>query len=202
MLVPLLVRPGGVDSALSATATQRLSYNIWDIELGRDFLMDTALGLRVLGGVRLATIGQDFDARYDGLAAIGADVQRHADFQGAGLLIGGEVHWTFGYGLSLFGRARGGLLFGDGNTRLRESNNNGAAVLVTVSDGFTQTVPIAEMGLGAALRFRRLFAAAGYEATNWFDLADAPTVGVGGRPVPRQSNLALDGFFFNFGVAF
>src|SRR5262249_30417767 len=158
---------------------QRLRYALYDLELARNFLMDTSLGLRVLGGVRLASIDQDFDAQYDGLAADRAAVLRHADFRGAGLMIGGESHWALGYGFRLFGRARGGLLFGDGTTRLRETNANGAALIANVSDRYTQTVPVLEMGLGVACRFRRLFASAGYDATNWFDLADAPVFGDG-----------------------
>jgi hypothetical protein len=205
LLFPTQTRPGTVDTALTAAATYRLNYDLYDLEVGRNFAMDGSLGLRVVGGVRFASITQDFSAQYDGLSAAQAVATSHANFKGVGLIVGGEAHWTLGWGLSLFARTRAGIVVGDGTSRLTESNNAGASLLADVTDSFRQTVPVVEMGLGVAWSFRRFWVRLGYDATNWFQLVDSPAFVDSlspGKIVRRESNLSLEGFFVQVGAAF
>ena len=154
MLFPTLTRPGTVDLALTATATYRLNYDLYDLEIGRNFLMDNALGLRVVGGVRFASITQDFTGLYDELSAAQAAVNGHGNFRGVGLVVGGEAHWTLGWNFSLFGRTRAGIVVGDATSRLTETNNAGATLLADVTDSFTQTVPVLICSATRWARFR------------------------------------------------
>ena len=68
-----------------------------------------------------------------------------------------------------------------------------------------QTVPVLEMGVGAAVHFRRFELRGGYDVTNWFQLLMIPDIADDihrGKIVLRQSNLSLDGFFVQVGYSF
>ena len=158
----------------------------------------------MVGGVRFASIIQDFTGQYDGLSAAQALASSHANFRGVGLMVGGEAHWTIGWGFSLFGRTRAGIVVGNGTSRLTETNNAGVTLLADVSDSFSQTVPVVEMGLGLAWSWRRFWVRVGYDASNWFQLADTPVFADAtspGKIAHRESNLSLDGFFVQVGAA-
>ena len=128
LLWPTQTVPGIILTVDNGTATSRWNYNLYDLELGRDFAIDTALTLRMLGGMSVASIGLDSTVLYDGRDANLAAIASGFDFTGAGVMVGGETHWTFGPRLSLFGRARGGMMFGVNNSSFRETNNAGATV--------------------------------------------------------------------------
>ncbi len=167
-----------------------------------DFESESALGLRLQAGVRIAHIGQNFSAFYDGLNATQTQVATNFDFVGAGPMIGGEVSWVAWRGLSVFGFSRGGLLLGATNSHLRETDANGLTVNSDITDRAPVTIPVVEMGLGLAWRYRTWNVRAGYEISNWFQLINTPDFADDvnrGHLLRRQSNYSVDGLFFRVG---
>jgi len=205
LLFTTLTLPGLITTADTASASTRWTHDLYDLELGRNLTIDPTLGLRVQVGARLADIGRESLVIYDGRDAALARVASGFQFTGAGLLFGGETHWTYGRGLSFFGRARGGMLIGVNRSYLRETQNDGAVVLADVTNRMPQSVPLVELGLGASFRFRGFTIRGGYEVTNWFQLITTPDLGDDisvGKLNPRQSNFSLDGFFVQVGYSF
>jgi hypothetical protein len=204
LLYATQTRPGFVETADTATATSHWTHDLYDFEFGRYFTVDSALSLRVLGGVRIAHIGQDFDVVYDGRDASLTRVASGFDFVGAGLMVGGEAHWTIGRGFSLFGRGRGGMLFGATSSHLRESNAD-ITINADITDRNSVAIPFLEMGLGLAWKRGNWNARVGYEATNWFQLVSTPDFVddiTKGHLTRRQSNFSLDGFFAQIGFSY
>jgi hypothetical protein len=200
-----LTRPGLIDTVDTAAAHAALNYNVFDIQLARKFTLDPTFSLSLLTGTRLASIDQGFSAAYDGGDAHLAEVRTSSRFRGAGLFVGGQGDWAVGHGLSLFGRARGALLFGDIRSRLTETDNAGRTGNANVNDDFRQVVPMVEMATGVAWQYRSLRVSAGYEAANWFNLASRPVFVddfAEGKYTRRTSDLSLEGLFVQLGLAF
>jgi hypothetical protein len=205
LLYPELTRPGLTDSALAAIASAQLNYNVFDLEFGRTTDIDEWTQLRFFGGIRFASIYQTLNATYNGLLADTANVQSRSNFDGAGPLFGSEFRWKLGWGFSLFGRASGGLIYGNVRASLIETNNGGATTYADLSDRNRQMVPFAGVGLGVAWEYRGLTIRAGYEAVNWFSLIERPALIDSfseGKLVPLQSDLSLDGFFLQMAFTF
>jgi hypothetical protein len=205
ILYPTLTRPGLVDNALSAAAGSSLTYNLYDLESARRFVVDPSLALRLGFGVRLASIDQALDAYYFGGDASGTHVRSRVDFNGAGPMLGGEAQWVLPYGFRFFGRGRGALVVGDTRDSLRETDNAGLTLNANVRDHYFQTVPVLEMATGVAWEHRNLRLAVGYEVANWFNLIDSPTFVndfAEGKIGRRHGDLTLEGLFVQLGVAY
>lgn len=205
LLFATQTRPGLIATADTAAATTRWAHDLYDLELGRNLTIDPTLGLRVQVGARMADIGQDSLVTYDGRDAALARVASGFQFTGAGLLFGGETHWTFGRGLSFFGRAKVGVMLGANRSYLRETQNDGVVIHTDLTSRFAQSVPLLELGLGASYRFGKLTVRGGYDIANWFNLIATPDLSDDinvGKVAPRQSNFSLDGFFVQFGYSF
>lgn len=205
LLFATQTRPGLIETADLATATARLTYDLYDIEFGRTYSLDSTLALRAQVGVRIADIGYDSLVLYDGRDAAMARVASGFQYTGAGVTLGGETHWTLGRVISVFGRARGGMLVGVNDSRLRETNNDGTVLNTDLTQRTRQTVPLLEMALGASIHFRRFDLRGGYEVANWFQLMTTPDIADDihkGKIMQRQSNLGLDGFFMQLGLSF
>jgi hypothetical protein len=198
-------RPGIIEVADTATASTRWAHDIVDLRIGRDFCGDSALALSVQAGLRIAHIGQDFSAFYDGINAAQTQVASGFDFVGAGLMFGGEAHWAAWRGFSLFGFGRGGMLLGATTSHLRETDNSGLTVNSDITDRSAVVIPVLEMGLGVAWKYRNWNARAGYEVSNWFQLISTPDFVDDvnrGHLTRRQSNYSVDGFFFHVGYSY
>jgi hypothetical protein len=205
LLYATQTRPGLIETADFASASARLTYDLYDLEVGRTYAFDDTLALRAQLGVRFADIGFDSLVLYDGRDAAMARVASGFQFTGAGLLVGGETQWTVTNSVSLFGRARGGLLVGANDARLRETNNDGTVLNTDLTQHIRQTVPLLEMALGASVHFRRFDLRGGYEIANWFQLMTTPDIADDihkGKVYQRTSNLGLDGFFVQLGMSF
>jgi hypothetical protein len=204
-IFPTLTRPGVIDQVSSAVATSSLNYHVIDTELARRFDISESASVKVFGGGRFAWIDQGFDAYYDGGDARMAHVSSPIRFNSGGFLVGGEGHWKWPCGFSLYARADGAILIGNFKTSLTETNNNGATVDVSVYRGFEKLVPVAEIGLGVNWKYRNLQVSAGYELANWFGLVDSPDFvdDVGpGKMSRRSGDLSLEGFVFRVEMGF
>jgi hypothetical protein len=205
LLYATQTRPGVIETVDTATANTQLDYNVFDIEFGRTFAIDQSVAVRALIGVRVADIGFDSLTLYDGRDAALARVASGFQFTGAGLIIGGEAQWTMTRFISIFGRARGGLIVGSNDSRLRETNNDSTVLDTDITQHSRQLVPLLEMSLGASVHYGRFELRGGYEIANWFQLMTQPDFTDDihkGKIVQRQSSLGLDGFFVQLGVSF
>jgi hypothetical protein len=205
LIYPTLTRPGLVDTALSAVAGDNLTYNVYDLDTCRKVAGDESLELRLGFGVRYTTIDQNQTAIYNGRDANFSQVASRISFDGAGLTVGGEGRWLMPWGLSLFGRAKGGLIVGDVRNSLRETDNGGATTNANIQDHYYTTIPVLELGTGVAWEYRNLRISAGYEITNWFNMIDSPTFTndfAEGKIGRRHGDLSLEGLFLQMGLAY
>ena len=198
-------RPGIIEIVDTATATTRFQHDIFDLALGRTVNFDPNFSMRFQGGVRIAHIGQDFSAFYDGGNASQTQVASGFDFVGAGLMIGGEAHWNIWRSFSLYGQSHLGMLLGATDSRLRETDSNGLVINSDVSERASVAVPVLEMGLGVEWTRGRWNLRAGYEVSNWFQLISTPDFAddvTRGRLIRRQSNYSVDGLFFRIAYSY
>ncbi len=167
--------PGTVEFVNSANADASLSYNVYDLEIGRTMDVSPHFSFRPFGGLRFADINQDFGVLYDGGDANRDIVDSRIKFNGAGVRLGGQADWKVLEHLSLYGRAGGSLMIGDFNVSQIELNNNGATPLTNVNESYRKVVPVLEMGVGVAYHTDHFRISVGYELTNWFNLIDTPS---------------------------
>lgn len=205
LLYPTLTRPGLTDSATSAQAKARLAYNVYDLEFGRTLKIDEWMNLRLYTGLRYASIYQSLSATYQGRLADAAFAEVRSNFDGGGPIFGGETSLRLAGGLSVFGKANGGMIFGNLRPSLEETNNGGATIYSDLSARSRQIVPFVSLGFGLSWQYRGLTVRAGYETVNWFGLIQRPTLVDDfseGKTILREHDLSLDGLFFQLGCAF
>jgi hypothetical protein len=204
-LYPTLTRPGLTDEVASAAATANLSYNMYDMTIGRRFAVDDHFAVRTYAGLRFASIQQKFNAYYDGIDASQAAVSANSNFQGFGPIIGTEGVLTGWRGLNLYARVAGGLVSGQSSNPLGESNNGGQTIYVNTSYNVHEVVPTVSIGVGGGWQYRTVSVRVGYEVTNWFGLINRPRFSsdvAQGALTPQSANLSLEGLFVQVGVAF
>jgi hypothetical protein len=205
LIYPTLTRPGLVDTALFATASENLTYNVYDIDTVQRVTGDDTFSLRLGFGARYANIEQNQQAFYTGRDANGTQVLSRTTFDGGGLTAGGEGRWQMPWGFSVFGRAKGGLLIGDIRNTLRETDNGGLTTNANIQEHYYATIPVLEMGTGLAWEYRNMRLAVGYEIANWFNLIDSPTFTndfAEGKIGRRHGDLSLEGLFLQLGLAY
>ena len=205
VLFPTLTRPGLVDQVSSALATGNLSYNTYDLTLGRRFAVDDHLAVRMYGGFRYASILQDFQTYYDGIDANQAAVSARSTFQGFGPIIGTEGILAGWRGFHVYARASGGLLGGMSNNPIQETNNGGQTVYVNSAYDVREVIPVLGVGFGVGWQYRTVSIRVGYEFTQYYGLIQQPRFVNDvsqGRLVTTPGNLSLEGLFVQFGVAF
>jgi hypothetical protein len=196
ILFATLTHPGTVEQVTSADAASSFNYHVFDLEIGRHFKACPSLDLRLFGGARFARIDQRFNVLYDGGDANIDFVSTRLNFNGGGARLGAEGDWAFLGNLSLFTRAAGSLVLGEFSSHVAETNNAGATTLVDVSQRFDKVVPVLELAVGVAWRYKELRVSAGYEFTNWFGLVDQPDFVDDlhqGKFSRRISDVSLDG---------
>jgi hypothetical protein len=205
ILQPTLTRPGLITQANSAAAQANLNYNLYDMFVGKRFVVDDNFAVRTFGGLRFANITQEFQVAYDGLDARGAGVNLQSRFQGFGPVAGAEAVLAGPYGLHLYARASGGMLTGLSKNPYFETNDLGKTLYVNTTYDIRKVVPVLNVGVGGGWQYRSVYVRAGYEITNYFDLIDQPRFTddvTPGKFVPRTANLSLEGLFVQFGMTF
>jgi hypothetical protein len=190
---------------LAAAASASLEYNVFDLEVGRRAAVDEHLAVRAFGGLRFASIRQDFDALYDGLDARRAAVTTRSTFEGFGPVLGGEAVLAGWKGFHVYARGTVGLLTGMSHNPLVETNDAGRTRYADLGYDVRQVVPTAGLGLGGGWQYRTVTVRVGYEITHYFNLIQQPRfvddVGAG-KFVGRPASFSLEGLFAQVGVAF
>lgn len=190
----------------AASARAVLDMDDFNVEAGYWFFPYNAISVRLFGGFRGATVGQNFAATYTNTTVPEVSQLLHnVQMDGLGIRLGGETHWYVSDNISLFGRAAGSVLVGDFHTS--HLNTFGPASITNVTDDYYQTVPIIEMAAGVSWQRKQLTVQAGYELATWFNMGDRlafnGTRSAGGL-LPgnlgltsvASNDLGLDGFFF------
>lgn len=205
VLFPTLTKPGLTNAALTASGDAGFTYNAYDILAGKRFAVDENFALRIFGGLRFASLQQSFSAFYDGLDARSAAVSANSKFQGFGPIIGSEAVLVGWNGFHLYARAGGGLLTGQSDNPLIESNSAGNTLYASTGNDVRRVVPVASVGIGAGWQYRTVTIRAGYEITNYFGVIEQPRfvddIGLG-KITTRSANLSLEGLFVQMGLAF
>lgn len=204
-----------------AAEFQELTYNVYDLEVGRNFRPDCKPNLivRGFGGLRWARIDRDslttFSA-YD----VGTDIQdfddifRSTRMDGWGLRMGGSVNWAVGgSGVHVFARGAMALMLADfeiSRAELAFNDFTGFTDATVLDERVLDVVPVLEIAAGLRYTCGCFFFSAGYEFTNWFNMVNDPIItndGPAGSGAPLRlqidrGDLSLEGFFASGGVSF
>ncbi len=204
-IYPTLSRPGLIDNVGYAEASASLEYNVFDLEVSRNIHVDERMNARLYGGVRFATIRQDFDALYDLRDANMARVATQSNFDGFGPLLGAEASLkTFG-GFHLFGRTSAAMMTGTITNPYRETNNAGLTTFADVNYRTRRVIPVLGSGIGLGWERRGVAIRVGYEMTNWFNLIDQIRFTndlAEGKLTTRSTDLSMEGLFVQFAVQY
>ncbi|MBC8870436.1 MAG: hypothetical protein H8E44_13520 [Planctomycetes bacterium] len=197
------------DRATQASALLRFNYQTYDLELAQSLILADSLTLRLSGGGRAADVGQSFQVTYTG-----GDFQtafspfQETEYTGGGLIMGTDLRWYVLPSLTFDIGAKGGLLVGTMQTRTFIPDDE-PGVPTDVRYDETRLTPIVEMTAAVTYRgqFRRVQwdASAGYQLTNWFNVADSRVFSdshMEGQNVHLLNDLAIDGFYARVGFGF
>ncbi|OGQ35801.1 MAG: hypothetical protein A3F16_07060 [Deltaproteobacteria bacterium RIFCSPHIGHO2_12_FULL_43_9] len=139
---------------VNAVATWHMEFNAVDLEMGKSFKPGTSFKLRPFGGLKGAILDQDFDAKYQNSTAVASTLNNHVimnnDFGGIGFRGGLDAGWDLNwYGLSLFAKASGSILWGQFKTHYLSRRD--ANTIAHVRDLFATTKGVLEGTLGINL---------------------------------------------------
>jgi hypothetical protein len=119
----------------------KLRLNLLDLEIGREFCVNSCLTLRPFIGVRGASINDKYNIRYEtrsvstsltDLVVGPVDrVQLKNNFEGAGVRGGLDTEYDLGCGMSIYGGVAASLLYGETEIRTKERLTVGATGLPT-----------------------------------------------------------------------
>lgn len=113
-----------------ASAHWKLRVNLFDLEIGRSFCVNSCLSLRPYIGVRGAVIDQRYDLEYHEAeefcqthisSPVRDSFSLKSDFKGAGIRIGSDIDYNLGCGISLFGDLAASLLWGETEVKTQEA---------------------------------------------------------------------------------
>lgn len=127
-----------------AHAHWKLRLNLLDLEIGREFCVNSCLTLRPFIGVRGAFINEKYDLEYHsktvvtvGIVTTTTDAKDNTrlknDFEGAGVRGGLDTNYDLGCGVSLYGGVAASLLYGETEIKGKEA--------VTFTRTITGTLP-------------------------------------------------------------
>lgn len=186
--------------AIDLNARQKLN-------IGRHF------GLTLEGGLRYASMNQDFDIAYR--QNVTSELHRDATissenhFSGWGPRLGVGLDWRMGYGFNVFSSVAGSLMMGDFDLSYREEDLAAGATTTTTRVNMKQgihnrIIPVVEMKLGVGYAHKlkngwTVGANAGYEWQNWFNMVTAHHFSddVDAQIMDTDTtDVSLDGFFF------
>lgn len=185
-------------SVNNASASWRLRFNNFDLDLGRNFYISQYLTLRPHAGLKGCWYNQKYEVGYSGFfdidiaeEVLSTHLKFKQSFWGAGVRTGLDTSWYFDNNWSMFGNTSLSALWGRFNdhrydfvTRAPASNPSTLSVINTTYD-FHTVKPVLELQLG--LRYDYWFSddryhvgiAAAWEEQVWFNQNQFFDVGVG-----------------------
>jgi hypothetical protein len=118
----------------------KLHLNMVDLEIGRDFCVNSCLTLRPHIGVRGASINEKNHIKYEVAAVVGTGLSDIVtdrfhlknDFEGAGVRAGLDTTYDLGCGVSLYGTAAASLLYGETEIETKEKLISGSTATANV----------------------------------------------------------------------
>lgn len=207
-----------------------LTYNTYDLDLGRNYFVAKTFSVHPFVGVRGATIKQKYHTKYEALifnpnpAFAPTAFKANTDFWGVGAHLGTALQWHCTSGFSFFGNVGGSLLYA--NYKLNEkydalmSFTNASPTTTipsTIKDHFTKGA----LNLEAMIGFQwekffhqnkyRFSITAGYEWSEWFsqnqitkvDIIPPDPSGLGFNSFVRaEGDLTLQGANFQLRLDF
>ena len=97
----------------SIEADDTLKLNIQDIEVNWRSWLNDYVGFRGFGGVRFATLDENFNNNYTLLTSVSGTINLPTRMTAAGIRLGAECQWRTAWGFRVFGRAAPSLLVAD-----------------------------------------------------------------------------------------
>lgn len=195
--------------AQTANADAKLKYDGGNLEVGHNLKLGKNAGLRLFGGLGVASVDRDMTVNYDGISYTQGQVKSSSSFTGVGPRLGVEGRLNLGSGFSVFGRGAGTLLVGSKRSTLRETDNNGADVVTDFDyKQRGEMVPALEAAIGvdwqkAISKNAKVGLSAGYEVQKLFNVTDSLRFSDDIRPGTlsrTNGDLSLNGFFVKGGV--
>lgn len=167
-LYPYVSNTGNTDNSIRTASSQwKLSYNVIDLSLGRNYFISQYLTLRPFVGFRGAWISQKWRVQYTlpdsalAVDAVTARMDNNQDYWGFGMLTGMNTGWHFTKEFSLYGNFDLALLWSDFTTTRRDVDSSNIApsanpqVNVNTVDTFHTIKTV--MGLEMGLRYETWF---------------------------------------------
>ena len=156
---------------VSATATDRILYDLGDVDFRWVCGCDHDYTVSMVAGVRYASLKQDFEGDFTTGSGTTENVITHIHFEGAGLRFGLEGEKRGAMGLYVYGKSAASLVAGSARTSYVQSETSAPD---EVDTGFKadRIVPIldAEVGVGWTTPGDRLRISAGYMFSGWFNV--------------------------------
>lgn len=134
--------PNGTDEfpVDEAHAHWKLRLNLLDLEIGREFCVNSCLTLRPFVGVRGASINEKYDLEYEAIPFLAGtttstsyhdDFRLKNDFEGAGVRGGLDTNYDLGCGVSIYGGVAASLLYGETEIKTKEFTTTAIQTLAT-----------------------------------------------------------------------
>ncbi|MBA3957847.1 MAG: hypothetical protein H0X51_05580 [Parachlamydiaceae bacterium] len=117
------VELNGIDAT---EARWKLNLDVIDVELGRPFCVSECITIRPHIGIRAAWIRQTYNIENSvhviatDAEVVVQDIHLRTNYQGVGLRGGLDTEWDLGCGMSLYGNAALGVLYGNFDVKSRE----------------------------------------------------------------------------------
>ncbi len=219
-----MVNTPGMQYVTHVGSTWKLNFNVFDLELGRNFWNSRYLTMRPFVGLKFGWINQHEQTEYRSLSEDTTwkeveHVRQTQDFSGVGIRSGLDTAWHFNKCWSIYGDFAISAMWGEFENHRRDHNalrpdhgfvQAGSPIMFAKSLSenmkakMSTITPVLELGLG--LKFEHLFnedkymltLKAGWEEQVWF--AHNHYI----DPIARRdgANLVLQGFTGHAGIAF
>ncbi|HKZ00270.1 MAG TPA: Lpg1974 family pore-forming outer membrane protein [Rhabdochlamydiaceae bacterium] len=164
--------------ASEASAHYGLTYNILDLELGRNFFASHSLSLRPFIGIRGAWIDQDVRYEYENLQVVVPPKDEHNklknDFNAGGFRAGFNTTWHFTRNWGIFGNIAASLMYGEFHVAQKLHWPNAFGAIIDQKEEID--LVRGNLELGAGLLWEAYFSkgryhlalTAAYEVLQWF----------------------------------
>jgi hypothetical protein len=197
---------GPILPATQAIGAAKFESTVTDLEGAYHIPLNSKVDLKLLGGLRIANIGQSNAAQYfvGTFGAGGGTIAAVNDFRGFGPRAGLEARMALGSGFSIYGRGSGALLFGDQESSAIQ--DVGGTTVASYSAKRKQTIPMVDLAIGLDWSTKigqagKFIAGVGYEYQHWFNAARSIRPDGFGGFTENRGDLSMQGFFAKAGLS-